>query len=140
MTHYTSGATVFVVEGGRPIGGIQLFNSAKPGDTIVLQAGAYLLVISHCRGRPIPINYGLMSRVQHLPRLPAPGNRTTPATDAPNMPKIVTPNGRNAITLASGGGYVRFVGVEMYSTSTYGANPTHTPWPVNGVYVLPAFR
>ena len=27
---------------------------------------------------------------------------------------------------------MRFVGIEMYSTSTYGADPTHTPWPING--------
>jgi hypothetical protein len=53
-------------------------------------------------------------------------------SNAVNMPKIVTPNGSNAFTVPSGAGYVRFVGIEMYSTSTYGAVPTHLPWPTNG--------
>jgi hypothetical protein len=66
-----------------------------------------------------------------LSRLPPAGTRVTPS-NAINMPKIVTTNAINAFTVASGGGYVRFVGIEMYSTSTYGANPHHTPWPING--------
>ena len=48
------------------------------------------------------------------------------------MPKIVTHNTTSAFKVASGGGYVRFAGIEMYTTSTKYAKPNHKPWPING--------
>jgi hypothetical protein len=50
--------------------------------------------------------------------LPAPGARVSPA-DAINMPKIVTPGAPGALKFADGANYWRFVGIEIYSASTY---------------------
>ena len=106
-------------------------NHAEPGDTIVLDAG---VVYSGNFTLPTKNNPGqkwIYIETSALSVLPAPGIRVSPS-NAMNMPKIVTPNGVNAFTIAAGGGYVRLVGIEMYSTSTLGANPTHKPWPING--------
>ncbi len=106
--------------------------SAQPGDTIVLDAGVIYSGNFTLPAKNNPNQKWLYIESSALSALPAPGTRVSP-TDAANMPKIVTPNVNNAFNIAAGGGYVRFVGIEIYSTSTYGANPTHTPWPINGL-------
>ena len=47
-----------------------------------------------------------------------PGVRVSPS-NAANMPKIVTPNAANALRLQDGANHWRFVGIEIYSASTY---------------------
>ena len=125
---HPSGATFFVGEGGD----LQLaLKEAQAGDTIVLEAGAIYSGNFTLPAKNNPGQKWIYIESSAISKLPAPGTRVSPS-DAVNMPKIVTPNGVNAFTIASGGGYVRFVGIEMYSTSTYGAVPGHKPWPVNG--------
>ena len=110
--------------------------AAQPGDTIVLDAGATYTGNFTLPAKSNPSQKWIYIESSAIAKLPAPGTRVSPA-DAANMPKIVTPNSGNAFTIASGGGYVRLVGVEMYSTSTYLADPRHTPWPLNGfIYYL----
>jgi hypothetical protein len=110
--------------------------AAQPGDTIVLDAGATYTGNFTLPAKSNPSQKWIYIESSAIAKLPAPGTRVSPA-DAANMPKIVTPNSGNAFTIASGGGYVRLVGIEMYSTSTYLAAPRHTPWPLNGfIYYL----
>ena len=106
-------------------------NSAQPGDTIVLDAGVIYWGNFTLPAKNNPNQQWIYIETSALGGLPNPGTRVTPA-NAGLMPKIVTPNSSTAFTVAPSGGFVRFVGIEMYSTSTYGADPTHTPWPING--------
>jgi hypothetical protein len=86
-------------------------NNAKPGDTIVLQAGATF------RGPfTLPNNtvgsgwiYVVSS---HLANLPPPGTRVSPA-NAAYMPKILAPNGLNALKTVASSHHFRFVGIEF---------------------------
>jgi hypothetical protein len=66
------------------------------------------------------------------PMAPPPGTRVNPATDAQYMAKLVTSNTTPTLILGPGVNYVRLVGIEMYTTSTKGADPAHTNWPKNG--------
>jgi len=96
-----------------------------PGDTIILDAST---VYSGNFVIPYKNNPGhLWTYIESsaLGSLPAPGTRVSPS-DAPNMPKIVTPNATTAIRLcaavdsycpSSGTNYIRLVGIEFYSTS-----------------------
>jgi hypothetical protein len=107
---------------------------ALPGDVIVLDAGVVYAGNFTIKAKANPSDNWLyiISSPYLLPTAPPPGTRVNPATDANNMAKIVTPNRTSALTIVPGANYVRLVGIEMYSTSTFGANPTHTPWPING--------
>ena len=71
-----------------------VLNNAKPGETIVLPAGATF------RGPftlPKIVGSGWIYVVSsHLANLPPPGTRVSPA-NAANMPKILAPNGVNAL-------------------------------------------
>lgn len=102
---------------------------AQPGDTIVLDAGAIYSGNFNLASRHNPNHKWIYIESSALSNLPPPGTRVSPS-DSVNMPKIVTPNGSNALTILKN--YVRFVGIEMYSTSGYDANYSHTPWPQNG--------
>lgn len=111
-------------------------NSAQPGDTIILDAGTIYNGNFTLPAKNNPNHKWIYIQTSSLSTLPQPGTRVTPL-DSAKMPKLVTTNAGNALTIAPGGGYVRFVGVEMYSTSTYLADPNHTPWPINGfIYYL----
>jgi hypothetical protein len=85
-------------------------NTAKPGDTIVLQAGATF------RGPfKIPNNAGsgwIYVVSSDLANLPPPGTRVNPA-NAANMPKIVAPNGLSALNTVANSHHFRFVGIEF---------------------------
>lgn len=107
--------------------------SAQPGDVILLDASATysgnfkVPVKSNPNHKWIYIESAPFAEIK--PVVP-PGTRVNPATDAQYMARIVTPNSSSAMYV-NGGGYVRFVGVEMYTTSTIGGDQKHTPWPIN---------
>lgn len=110
--------------------------SAVPGDVIVLDAGTTYTgnfavpakgnFLVPAKGNPS--GRWIYIQSSNLTALPMPGTQVSPS-DAVNMPKIVTPNASQALAFASGSSYVRVVGVEIYSASTY-APLNYTP----GVY------
>ncbi|MBV8292388.1 MAG: right-handed parallel beta-helix repeat-containing protein [Mycobacterium sp.] len=86
-------------------------NNAKLGDTIVLQAGA-----SYQGPFTLPnktVGSGWIYVVSsNLSSLPAAGTRVSPS-NAVNMPKIVAPNGLNAVNTVASSHHFRFVGIEF---------------------------
>jgi hypothetical protein len=102
--------------------------SALPGDVIVLDAGTIysgnfvVPAVSNPNGQWIYIESS------NLNSLPPTGTQVSPS-DAVNMPKIVTPTVSQALAFASGSSYIRMVGIEVYSASTWAPTP-YTP----GVY------
>src|SRR5580765_346552 len=88
-------------------------NSAQPGDTIILQAGAI-----YTGNFTLPVKSGtawIYVQSSALSSLPAAGTRVAPA-QASVMPKIVSPNTSPAISTAAGAHHFRFVGVEITTT------------------------
>jgi hypothetical protein len=88
-------------------------NSAQPGDTIILQAGA-----TYTGNFTLPVKSGtawIYVQSSALSSLPAAGTRVGPA-QASLMPKIVSPNTAPAISTAAGAHSFRFVGVEITTT------------------------
>lgn len=88
-------------------------NSAQPGDTIILQAGA-----TYTGNFTLPVKSGtawIYVQSSALSSLPAAGTRVGPA-QASLMPKIVSPNTSPAISTAAGAHNFRFVGVEITTT------------------------
>jgi len=88
-------------------------NSAQPGDTIILQAGA-----TYTGNFTLPVKSGtawIYVQSSALSSLPAAGTRVAPA-QASVMPKIVSPNTSPAISTAAGAHHFRFVGVEITTT------------------------
>lgn len=95
-------------------------NSARLGDTIVLQAGAMFKGPFTLPNKP---GTGWIYVVSsHLSSLPPPGTRVGPA-NAANMPKIVTPNFNSALLTVANSHHFRFVGIEFApapgTTETY---------------------
>src|SRR5215469_4148285 len=85
-------------------------NNARLGDTIVLQAGAMFTGPFKLPNKP---GTGWIYVVSsHLSNLPPAGTRVSPA-NATNMPKIVAPNGLNALTTVANSHHFRFVGIEF---------------------------
>ncbi|HEX5736714.1 MAG TPA: PKD domain-containing protein [Blastocatellia bacterium] len=85
-------------------------NSAQPGDTIVLQAGA---VFTGNFTLPVkPGNGWIIVRTSNLPGLPAEGSRVSPSHSSA-MPRVITPNSAPAIKTAPGAHHFRFIGVEF---------------------------
>ena len=88
------------------------FNSAQPGDTIILQAGA-----TYTGNFTLPVTssnawvYVQSSALSSLPE----GTRVGPA-QAGLMPKIVSPNTMPAIATAAGAHNFRFSGIEITTT------------------------
>ena len=88
-------------------------NSAQPGDTIILQAGA-----TYTGNFTLPVKSStawIYVQSSALSSLPAAGTRVAPA-QASLMPKIVSPNTSPAISTAAGAHHFRFVGVEITTT------------------------
>jgi hypothetical protein len=98
---------------------------SAPGDEIVLDAGAVYTGNFQIPAKSNPNKKWIYVNSSAYSKLPAPGMRVSPS-DAANMPKIVTPGATNAIRFADGASYWRFVGIEIYSASTY-RPPGYTP-------------
>ena len=99
--------------------------SAQPGDIIVLDAGTLYTGNFVVPAKANPNGKWIYIESSALSNLPPPRTRVSPP-DAGNMPKIVTPNATNAIRFQDGANYWRFVGIEIYSASTY-QPPGYTP-------------
>jgi hypothetical protein len=86
-------------------------NNARLGDTIVLQAGATFRGPFKLPNKTVGTGW-IYVVSSHLSNLPAPGTRVSPA-NAANMPKILAPNGLNAVTTVANSHHFRFVGIEF---------------------------
>src|SRR5215469_12595272 len=86
-------------------------NKAKPGDTIVLQAGATFTGPFSLPNKTSGSGW-IYVVSSHLSSLPAPGTRVGTA-NATNMPKILAPNGLSAINTVANSHHFRFVGIEF---------------------------
>ena len=92
-------------------------NSSQPGDVIVLDAG-----VTYSGNFTLPLKsnpnhkwiYVISSAMAALPE----GKRVSPA-DAVNMPRVLSPNSTQPVTIASGANYWRVAGVEITATSNY---------------------
>ncbi len=103
-----NGTTIFV----KPGGDLQVaLDRAKPGDTIVLQAGAKYIgsfVLPEKTG-----NEFVTIQSSELAKLPKEGTRVTPK-DADLMPKILSSGkGKSAVKTAPNAHHYRFVGIEF---------------------------
>lgn len=85
-------------------------DAARPGDEIVLEAGA---VFTGTFALPNKSGAGwVVVRTSAMDRLPPPGTRVTPA-HAPAMAAIVGPRAKPALHTRPGAHHFRFVGIEM---------------------------
>jgi len=88
-------------------------DEARPGDTLVLEAGATFVGPVTLPNKPGDAYITIQSSA--LAQLPPEGQRVSPA-DAPSMPKIVAPGGtagEPALRTAAAAHHYRFVGVEF---------------------------
>ncbi len=86
-------------------------NQAQLGDTIVLQAGATYTGPFVLPNKTVGSGW-IYVVSSNLSSLPAAGTRVSPG-NATNMPKIVAPNGLQAINTVAGSHHFRFVGIEF---------------------------
>jgi hypothetical protein len=100
---------------------------SAPGDVIVLDAGVIYSGNFIMPAKSNPNKKWIYVTSSAYDQLPPPGTRVSPS-NAVNMPKIVTPNVGQALRFQDGANYWRFVGVEIYSASTFhpGTNPAGT--------------
>ena len=91
---------------------------SSPGDVIVLDAGAVYTGNFRIPAKTNPDSKWIYVISSAYTKLPAPGKRISPA-DAPNMPKVVTPNVGTAFGINESANHWRFVGIEVYSASTF---------------------
>jgi len=113
-------------------------NSARCGDTIVLDSGAVykptgssvvLPKKSSCSGTDADY---ITIQPSNLNGISAPGERIEPAKHAAAMPKLVTTNGQFVVIAEAGAHHYRFVGIEI---TTAGSPTTYTSDLVNlGAY------
>jgi hypothetical protein len=102
-------------------------DSSSPGDTITLDAGTIYHGSFTVRAKANPNHLWIYIESSDLGGLPAPGKRVNPVTDAVKMPKIVTTDVTPAISISPGASNYRYVGLEVYSTSTQGCDLRHVP-------------
>ncbi|HKP87841.1 MAG TPA: PKD domain-containing protein [Blastocatellia bacterium] len=101
------GSTINVAAGGNLQAAL---NSALPGDTIVLQAGA-----QYVGNFTLPAKTGsgwVVVRTSNMAGIPTEGTRATPS-NAAAMPKILTPNSGPALATSPSAHHYRFVGLEV---------------------------
>lgn len=104
-----SGSTINVAAGGNLQTAI---NQAKPGDTIVVQAGASFVGPFNLPKKTTGTGWIYIQSSAYA-SLPAPGSRVRIA-DAVNMPTLIGgPGLAPAVTTSSGASQYRFVGIEM---------------------------
>ncbi|MGA9566938.1 MAG: hypothetical protein WBS19_15545 [Candidatus Korobacteraceae bacterium] len=102
-------------------------DSAQPGDVIALDVGVVYSGNFTLPAKSNPNKKWIYIVGSALASLPSPGTRVNPATDAANMPKIVTPNSAAALTVFAGANHYRLVGLEVYSASTQLCYPKNIP-------------
>jgi hypothetical protein len=95
-------------------------NSAAPGDTIVLDAGAEFTGNFTIPAKPEAGGQWLIIRSSAENKLRE-GERVSPASAAA-MPKIISPNADAAIQTAPGAHHVRFVGIEFTVAQGWAVN------------------
>jgi hypothetical protein len=88
-----------------------VFDKAQPGQTIVLPAGATFRGPFKLPNKTAGSGW-IYVVSSHLANLPPAGTRVGPA-NATNMPKIVAPQGLNALTTVANSHHFRFVGIEF---------------------------
>ena len=88
-----------------------VFDKAQPGQTIVLPAGATFRGPFKLPNKTVGSGW-IYVVSSHLANLPPAGTRVGPA-NAANMPKILAPNGLNALTTVANSHHFRFVGIEF---------------------------
>jgi hypothetical protein len=103
-----SGASISVSAGGDLRAALE---KAKPGDTIVLQAGATWTGPFKLPNKTTGSGWIYVVSSQ-LSSLPAAGTRVSPA-NAANMPKILAPQGGNALSTVANTHNFRFAGIEF---------------------------
>jgi hypothetical protein len=131
-TTYTppSGRTLTVNAGGNLQDAL---NSAVPGDTIVLQAGATYVAPSGGYVLPYkanPNNQWIVIRSSDLGSLPAAGDRVTPS-HAGALPKILSRDTMPALVTAAGANYWRLLGLEISLTPDAFADAPTPDAPIN---------
>jgi hypothetical protein len=102
-------------------------NSANPGDTIVLDAGAVYRGNFTLPAKTNPNNQWIYIVSSAYSSLPVPGTRVAPV-DAANMPKIVSPYVTSTILAPPGANHYRLVGLEVTTASTQGGTSTQNPY------------
>ncbi len=113
-----SAATITVPAGGNLQAAI---DSALPGDTIVLTAGASYIGNFRLRNKGTSTDY-ITIRTSNLAGIPGEGVRVNPSHDGA-MARMLTPgNGLPLIDTDSGAAYYRLIGI--YLGVNYGSDPT----------------
>lgn len=102
-------------------------SQSKPGDTIVLDAGATYKGSFTAPAKANTEHKWIYIQGSELSSLPAPSKRVDPTRDAAKMPKIVATGASPALTVLAGSSQYRLVGLEFYSASNQGCNPGYTP-------------
>ena len=92
-------------------------DQAKPGDTILLEAGATFTGNFVLPKKPAGAGFITVRSSAADAELPPPGTRATPA-HAARMPKVVTPNADPVLKTAPGAHHFRFIGVEFAVSPT----------------------
>lgn len=100
---------------------------SNPGDVIVLDSGTTYRGSFTVPAKTNSEHKWIYIESSELARLPTPGKRVNPDTDAAKMPKIVATSMSPAVSILPGASNYRFIGLEIYSASTQGCDLRHGP-------------
>jgi hypothetical protein len=118
-----SGKTVVVAEGGDFQAAL---NKAKPGDTIVLNAGASFTAPNG--GFVLPAkaearsNDWIIVRTSKITAIPIEGQRVVPDKHSQEMPRVVTADSEAALRTEKGAHHFRFIGIEFAADPSVKSN------------------